>query len=630
MLGETQVRSAWQPAVSDHSHAIRQRAGLAALAALSSPPEAQSPSRDRGTLRAATSFAAGGALIAVLGAILLMAMVKAGVSPLVAQAAQLMVTLVLNFAYNYKITWRNRPRAGLARQATWFVATRGTTQIVSWVAFADLTAAGVQYQVANIMTLGGAMIVNFITSDKLVFRAAPSPVLRAPVSRTTVVPSQGFVTDAPTGQHRRGRRHKFSFLGILAVAGILAAGWVVVQWPDARWLVYVAWMTPLVELAMLGAGQAYFRWGFQVAPPGKFTQAIIQITTTGREHARVSEIIDQIHSYRLKIDYEVWVVTEPGHLNNYPFADRVIVVPSKFTARSEKKARALEYSRLVRQLHGLDRPDVKIIFNDDDVSLTQGYIERAFAADYDICEGVVTPRTEYALRPFGHFLTSHADDIRTHACLVYCSVFQGILRRPMHVHGEGLVVTGEAEARVTWDWPVFASEDLVFGYRAVRSGLRWGWFHEYAEVTSPWSVRDFLIQRQRWLWGDIHAVRYRKVLPLTGALAITGKYMVGVMALVCSVSGLYLRLTGAIPATSPVFGFAKLSVLAWIMVFFACGWIGASSDISSLNNDSRLLSGVMAVLMMPVSLVLTFAAIAVPLIQGNPRSFKVISKTREA
>ena len=106
--------------------------------------------------------------------------------------------------------------------------------------------------------------------------------------------------------------------------------------------------------------------------------------------------------------------------------------------------------------------------------------------------------------------------------------------------------------------------------------------------------------------------------------------MVGVMALVCSVSGLYLRLTGAIPATSPVFGFAKLSVLAWIMVFFACGWIGASSDISSLNNDSRLLSGVMAVLMMPVSLVLTFAAIAVPLIQGNPRSFKVISKTREA
>ena len=55
---------------------------LAALAALSSPPEAQIAVKRRGTLRAATSFAAGGALIAVLGAILLMAMVKAEMNPL--------------------------------------------------------------------------------------------------------------------------------------------------------------------------------------------------------------------------------------------------------------------------------------------------------------------------------------------------------------------------------------------------------------------------------------------------------------------------------------------------------------------------------------------------------------------
>jgi len=34
-------------------------------------------------------------------------------------------------------------------------------------------------------------------------------------------------------------------------------------------------------------------------------------------------------------------------------------------------------------------------------------------------------------------MVSHADDIRTHACLVYCSVFQGILGRPLHVPGKG-------------------------------------------------------------------------------------------------------------------------------------------------------------------------------------------------
>jgi hypothetical protein len=432
------------------------------------------------------------------------------------------------------------------------------------------------------------------------------------------------------GERRRHRRPaKASLAGILAVAATGLAAWTVVRWPEARCLIYAAWMAPFAELALLAVGQAGFRWRFRAAPPGKFTHAIIQITTTGREHARVSEIIDQVRRYPLRINYQIWVVTEPGQRNHYPFADRVLVVPADFTARSEKKARALEYSRRVRELLGLDRNDVKIIFNDDDVTLTQGYIERAFAADYDICEGVVTPRTAYALRPFGHFLVSHADDIRTHACLVYCSVFQGVFGRPLHVHGEGLVVTGAAEARVTWDWPVFASEDLVFGHQAAKAGLRWGWFHEYAEVTSPWSVRDFLVQRQRWLWGDIHAIRHRRALPLGSALAVAAKYAAGVLAVVCSASGLYLRVTGAIPATSPVFDYAKLAVLAWIAVFFTCGWIGASSATSARNHDSRLMSGVLAVLMMPVSVALTFAAIGLPLMRGDPRSFKVISKTRE-
>ena len=296
--------------------------------------------------------------------------------------------------------------------------------------------------------------------------------------------------------------------------------------------------------------------------------------------------------------------------------------------RSAKKARALEYSRLVRMRMGLERGDVKILFNDDDVGLTQGYIERAFTADYDICEGIVTPRTLYAVRPFGHFAVSHADDIRTHACLVYCSVFQGILGRPLHVHGEGLTVTGEAEGLITWDIPLVASEDLAFGQRARTEDLRWGWFHEYAEVTSPWSVRDFLVQRSRWLWGDIHAITHRDVMPLMAAVRVVAKYAVGVLALVCSVAGLYLRISGRIPATDMVLSYAKLSLLAWVGLFFACGWIAAGSATSARNDDSRLLAGVIAVLMMPVSVALTFAALVVPLLQGDPRTFRVIAKTR--
>jgi hypothetical protein len=306
----------------------------------------------------------------------------------------------------------------------------------------------------------------------------------------------------------------------------------------------------------------------------------------------------------------------------------VIVVPPDFVAKSERKARALEYSRRVRVSLGFDRADIKVLFNDDDVAPTRGYLEKAFAADYDICEGVTSHRTEYAVRPLGHFLASHADDMRTHACLVYCSVFQGILGSPLHVHGEGLTVTGAAESIVTWDWPAFASEDLVFGQRAAKAGLRWGWFHEYVELTSPWTLRDFLIQRRRWLWGDIHAIVHREVLSVRGAIMVAGKYLFGIITLAFSVGGLWLRLTGRLPGDSSVYNLAKLSIIAWLGVFFVCGWIGAGSRMSRRTNDSRLLQAATAVLMLPATSALTLAGVLIPLVQGNPRTFQVIRKTR--
>jgi hypothetical protein len=395
-----------------------------------------------------------------------------------------------------------------------------------------------------------------------------------------------------------------------------------------KYLVYVVWLVPLGELALLIIGQLFYRYCFRVAPPGKFRHLVIQITTTGNEERRVNEVIGQLRGYRLSMSHEIWVVTEPGHGDRYPRADRLLTVPASFTARSERKARALEFSRQMRVALGLDSPHVKVLFNDDDVAPTKSYIETAFKADYDICEGITAPRAEYAARPLGHFLASHADDMRTHACLVYCSIFQGIIGRPLHVHGEGLTVTGQAEGRVTWDWPAFASEDLVFGQKAVRAGLRWGWFHQYVELTSPWTLRDFITQRRRWLWGDIHGVLHRDVLSLPGAIVVVAKYLVGLVTVLFSLTGLYMKLTGRLPSSSPIYDVSKLSIASWLAVFFICGWIGASSRVSGRNADARLLNATVAVLMVPISSILTLIGIFIPLIQGNPRTFQVIRKTR--
>jgi hypothetical protein len=404
----------------------------------------------------------------------------------------------------------------------------------------------------------------------------------------------------------------------------------VIMLPQLRPLVYAAWLLPLAELVMLAAGQLHYRWGFRERDLRDVAQFIVQITTAGGEGARVAEIIRLIRSYRLPLNPQVWVVTEPGDPDAYPDADLAFIVPRSFTTTrgAQAKCRALEYSRQVRQAMGLGRPDVVIVYNDDDVTLTEGYLRRALTAGYDVCQGVVSPRHRYATRPLSHFLASHADDIRTHACLVYCSVFQGILGRPLHVHGEGLVVTGEAERITTWDFPVVASEDLVFGQRAAKQGLRWGWFREYAEVTSPWSLGEFIrVQRARWTWGDIHAIRHRTVMSSAAASRVSLKYLVSVAALACSVGGLWLRVSGGIPATAGVLNFGKLSLLAWAGLAFTCGWLGASGSTDCRDDDSRLLAGVTAVLLMPVSVLITLAALVVPLAEGNPRSFRRIRKT---
>jgi Glycosyl transferase family group 2 len=457
----------------------------------------------------------------------------------------------------------------------------------------------------------------------------PGPVPGQPAAEH---PTRQAALTAGSGSGRgRGLRRlglALAALAVLAGTVALAVKLTGLTWHNARYVVYVVWLVPLAELTMVVLGQVHYRYRFRTARRGKFRLLIIQITTTGSEPKRVNEIIAQLRGYDLRISYQIWVVTEPGADAVYPAADRVIVVPAEFTARSERKARALEYSRLIRQAEGLATADVKILFNDDDVAPTRSYIRTAFIADYDVCEGITAPRVEYAGLPVAHFFASHVDDMRTRGCIVYCSVFQGILGKPLHVHGEGLTVTGAAEAKVTWNYPVFASEDLTFGQNAAKMGLRWGWFHEYVELTSPWTFRDFFKQRKRWLWGNIHAITHRDVLPLSRAVAIAMKYVFGSVVVAFSVTGLVLRLTHQLPASSPVYTVSKLAIVTWLSVFFACGWINASSAIGSRSDDSRLLAALGAVLMAPVSSMMTIVVIVVALAQGNPRTFEVIRKTR--
>ena len=145
-----------------------------------------------------------------------------------------------------------------------------------------------------------------------------------------------------------------------------------------RTAIYVVWLVQLGELGLMLLGRVRYQLRFRRAGRSHFRLLLIQITTTGNEAIRVNEIIGQIRGYDLRMPLQIWVVTEPwGAVTTkagYP-VEPCHGGTGDIHCRSERKARALEFSRQVRGVLGLDTADVKIIFNDDDVTPTESYIK---------------------------------------------------------------------------------------------------------------------------------------------------------------------------------------------------------------------------------------------------------------
>jgi hypothetical protein len=286
----------------------------------------------------------------------------------------------------------------------------------------------------------------------------------------------------------------------------------------------------------------------------------------------------------------------------------------------------------VRQELGYNGPTTKLTFLDDDTSPTWEYLETAYAADYDVCQGVTAPRIAYGRRPWVHWLLSHVDDMRFHNCMTYCSSFQGIIGRPLFVHGEGLTITGWAEERVTWDWRIFASEDLTFGCNAAARGLRWGFFHEYIQLTSPWTFSAYIKQRRRWMWGNIHAIVNRDVLPLGAAIRVAVRYFLSLFTFVASAVAVYLILSDRLNPPQWSFALFWVSLATWLVQFALSGWVNANSREAEQSAfgfwAGRVAQTASAVLLAPVTATFTIVALITTLYMGNPRSFEVIPKTQ--
>ena len=122
----------------------------------------------------------GGSVFTIGMAVLYLLVSRLHVSPLLANSVQLLITLVLNYSLNKRLTWRER--TVLRAAARKFIISRVATTLLNYALFAWLiqlhlaiqtpflhATFTINYVLANVISLIAIMTLNYVISDRWVF-----------------------------------------------------------------------------------------------------------------------------------------------------------------------------------------------------------------------------------------------------------------------------------------------------------------------------------------------------------------------------------------------------------------------------------------------------------------------------
>lgn len=93
-------------------------------------------------------------------------------SPSMAVAAAVLITVTHNFLWHERVTWPNQPSAGRARRYLTFHLSTGVFSVVANVCITGAIArlTGMPLVPANAVAVGVASVAGFFVGDRLVFR----------------------------------------------------------------------------------------------------------------------------------------------------------------------------------------------------------------------------------------------------------------------------------------------------------------------------------------------------------------------------------------------------------------------------------------------------------------------------
>jgi Glycosyl transferase family group 2 len=380
-------------------------------------------------------------------------------------------------------------------------------------------------------------------------------------------------------------------------------------------LITIAWFSSLLWLAMMILAflihLVRIHHHHAAAPPAEPKKLVIQITTIGDDI-----IINTVRKLRAALNgrddslYEIWVVTEPTDPRSYPFVDRVLVVPPDFqTSQHTKfKSRALEYSRLYRLHSGFT--GYKVLYIDDDSVVTPDFVDECYNRPFDLMQGVVVIGRPRGVLPY---LDA---GLRVMSCLSLCSFFQE-LNHHLWTHGEGFCIDERVDYAVSWDFPGWYADDLVYGTMATRKmGFRMHSTYARVQTNSPVSVRQYVKQRRRWFWAFAKSTY---LLPLSTRLELWSFTILGLVITPIAVTGIFLSALGIYHLPASLAPASQILFVIWLLCWAFAGYF------SQKKIQGIIMGAVSAILAPTVAFLLGLIGI----LMGPVKTFEVMRRVKE-
>ncbi|MEM0379859.1 MAG: glycosyltransferase family 2 protein [Desulfurococcaceae archaeon] len=367
------------------------------------------------------------------------------------------------------------------------------------------------------------------------------------------------------------------------------------------WLAY----TPLATYATIGLlkNNYYKNIYLERRTQSRDYKVIFQITTRGFNKESILKSVKSVLYWATKYlkDFEIWIVTEDDvdkdffeNLRNingeYCDLIKIIYVPREYRTKNNTKykARALNYALEVRRKLGFISDKIWIYLMDEESIVGEDtivgiidFIENSSNDGKLVGQGIIVYSNYWGVNK----IISVEDFLRTGDDISKSGfhIFSG--RVLWGTHGSHLLYRSDLEDRIGWDYGEIRAEDMVFGLLVVKHyGDVLGWLKGKLYEQSPFSIRDFLKQRRRWLWGILDIILKNNCIGLLDKLILVLNLVVWLTSLP-SIIIAYVNFIKPTPAPNilftPIFGF-EMCILLYLY------YLGAKLNLSIINRNSKI------------------------------------------